>query len=235
MPKRETVPTLKDFQLVKNYIIWYNNIYQNYFFGGDNIMVDNNFNIKRVNNEIIIEKEGKKIIINQELDTDILFTAPEKESSIVLNMHSRNYSESQTHLIFKYLMKLIIGRYILNGDNKKENSKLPKNFIDLDNNIITWYSDGSVDNRLELRHNEGIIKISIYRSNSFSYRDIGAVRIKTNGSRYERYCQEFIEFFRCLSDLEQTLNNSFEITGIDTKEIPIPKKLSLFKREKNKQ
>ena len=38
---------------------------------------------------------------------------------IELNLSSRNYSEYQTYIIFDYLMKTIVGRYILNGDIKK--------------------------------------------------------------------------------------------------------------------
>ena len=71
---------------------------------------------------------------------------------IELNLSSRNYSEYQTYIIFDYLMKTIVGRYILNGDNKKEYSSLPKDFIDLEKKVIIWHSDGGTNNVLKLEY-----------------------------------------------------------------------------------
>ena len=41
---------------------------------------------------------------------------------------------------------------MLNGDNEKEYSRLPKDFIYLENKVIIWHSDSGTDNLLKLEY-----------------------------------------------------------------------------------
>ena len=95
-------------------------------------MEQDELKIRRINNGIILEKEGKAISISIALDDDIWFNTKSNNTSITLKLGSRNDTEYQTYLIFESLMKSIIGTYFLHDDNN-EFSMLPSDFIDLNN------------------------------------------------------------------------------------------------------
>ena len=193
-------------------------------------MTDNNFKISKVNGTIIIEKDNQVLAISQSSDDDIWFNSSKKRLSLEINISSRNHSEWQTHMVFESLMKSIIGKYILNGDNKNEHSRLPEDFVNLDRKIISWHSDNGIDNILSLSYNERNITISISNSKEFLSQDNNAIRIRTSGSRYGDYYQEFLDFFRSLKELECRLNKTAE--SMETKEVSTQKKLSLFGKNK---
>ena len=152
-----------------------------------------------------------------------------------LSLSSRNYPEWQTYIVFEYLMKSIVGRYMLNGDNEKKYSRLPKDFIDLENKVIIWHSDSDTDNFLKLEYTENRnIKISIQKCKDSKEHYTNSVRIRTSGSGYEYYYQEFLEFFRHLISLEQRLNKLIENTQQNNKEEPKRRSLSkIFSRKRN--
>ena len=190
------------------------------------------FTIRRSNNSIILEKDNQKFNITQTLDDDIYFSTNHNELVFDLNFSSRNYPEWQTYIVFEYLMKSIIGRYMLNGDNVQEYSYLPKDFIDLDKKIITWHSDSGTNNVLKLEYiDKKIIRVSLTKDNHSKEHYNNSVRIRTSGSNYECYYQEFLEFFRHLWMLEQKLNKpKEEIKKQSNEVITQTKKRSLLKR-----
>lgn len=191
------------------------------------------FTIKSNNHTIILEKNNQRLEISQSIDDDIGFSTSQKEMNIELNLSSRNYFEWQTYAVFEYLMKSIIGKYMLTGDNEKEYSHLPKDFIDLKNKSITWHSDSGIDNVLKLEYIDNrIIKISISKSKDSKEHHTNTVRIRTNSSEYGYYYQEFLEFYRHLLLLEQRLNKPVEKVQQEKK--TEHKKLSLFKRYNKK-
>lgn len=191
------------------------------------------FKIRRVNGTIILEKDNNGVAISQAVDDDIWFSTSQDELSLELRLSSRNYEEWQTYLVFKNLMKTIIGRYMLNGDYQNEYSTLPEDFVDLESKTIIWHSDSSTDNVLKLEYDEKTIKISISKSKDVKGYETNAVRIRTSGSSYEYYYQEFTQFFHQLTILENRLNQPIQAT--QQEEAPQLKKLSLFKRNnKNK-
>ena len=198
----------------------------------DTNLKSKDFTIRRSNNAIILEKDNQTFSISQGLDDDIWFSSSQNELVFDLNFSSRNYSEWQTYIVFEYLMKSIIGRYMLNGDNKQEYSFLPKDFIDLDKKIITWHSDSGTDNVLKFEYiDKKIIRVSLTKCKTSKEHYNNSVRIRTSGSNYEYYYQEFLEFFRHLWMLEQRLNKpKEEIKKESTEEITQPKKKSLLKR-----
>lgn len=171
-------------------------------------MEDKNFNIRKVNGSIILEKDNQKIYIEQSIDDDILFSTHKEELPIEFNFYSRNRKECQIYMIFESLMKSIIGRFILNGDYKNEYSILPKDFIDLEKNTIIWHSDGGANNTLKIEYNDKTIKILISKDKESHSQ--GTVRIRTDGSNYGYYYQEFLEFFKELCILEHRLNRPIE-------------------------
>ena len=127
---------------------------------------------------------------------------------------------------------------MLNEDNKQEYSHLPKDFIDLDKKIITWHSDSGTDNVLNLEYIDNkIIRVSLTKDKNSKEHYNNSIRIRTSGSNYEYYYQEFLEFFRHLWMLEQRLNKPKEETKIEQKEEKVqPKKRTLLKRfNKNNQ
>ena len=196
------------------------------------------FTIRKSNQSIILEKDNQTFSISQGLDDDIYFSTTKNELVFDLNFSSRNYPEWQTYIVFEYLMKSIIGRYMLNGDNNQEYSFLPKDFIDLDKKIITWHSDSGTDNVLNLEYIDNkIIRVSLTKDKNSKEHYNNSIRIRTSGSNYEYYYQEFLEFFRHLWMLEKRLNKPKEETKIEPKEEKVqPKKRSLLKRfNKNNQ
>ena len=196
------------------------------------------FTIRKSNQSIILEKDNQTFSISQGLDGDIYFSTTKNELVFDLNFSSRNYPEWQTYIVFEYLMKSIIGRYMLNGDNNQEYSFLPKDFIDLDKKIITWHSDSGIDNVLNLEYIDNkIIRVSLTKDKNSKEHYNNSIRIRTSGSNYEYYYQEFLEFFRHLWMLEQRLNKPKEETKIEPKEEKVqPKKRTLLKRfNKNNQ
>ena len=169
------------------------------------------FTIRCSNNSIILEKDNQKFNITQTLDDDIYFSTSQNELVFDLNFSSRNYPEWQTYIVFEYLMKSIIGRYMLNGDNSQQYSFLPKDFIDLDKKIITWHSDSGIDNVLKVEYiDKKIIRVSLTKCKTSKEHYNNSVRIRTSGSNYEYYYQEFLEFYKQLSILEERLNKHKE-------------------------
>lgn len=197
-------------------------------------MEQKNFKISRRNYAIIIQKDNQGFSITQSNDDDVWFSTSQEEMNIELSLSSRNYPEWQTYIVFEYLMKSIVGRYMLNGDNKKKYSRLPKDFIDLENKVIIWHSDSGTDNLLKLEYTENrTIKITIQKCKDSKEHYTNSVRIRTDGSEYEYYYQEFLEFFRHLISLEQRLNKSVETSQQEKQEET--KKLFLFKRFNKKK
>lgn len=197
-------------------------------------MEQKDFKISRRNYAIIIQKDNQGFSITQSNDDDVWFSTSQEEMNIELNLSSRNYSEWQTYIVFEYLMKSIVGRYMLNGDNEKKYSRLPKDFIDLENKTIIWHSDSGTDNLLKLEYTENrTIKITIQKCKDSKEHYTNSVRIRTDGSEYEYYYQEFLEFFRHLISLEQRLNKSVETPQQEKQEET--KKLFLFKRFNKKK
>lgn len=191
------------------------------------------FKISKVNGTIILEKDNNGVAISQAVDDDIWFSTSKDEFSFELKLSSRNYKEWQTYLVFENLMKTIIGRYMLDGDYQKEYSRLPKDFIDLENKTIIWHSDSGTDNVLKLEYDERTIKISISKSKDTKGYETNAVRIRTSGSSYEYYYQEFTQFFHQLTILENRLNPPIQNIQ-PQEEVSQPKKLSLFKKNNKK-
>lgn len=190
--------------------------------------MDNFFEIKCVNNGVIIGKNGTSFSIEKGLDGDIWFNSANSNIELPINFYSRNQDEFQIYIIFEYLMKSIVGRYLLNGDSEDEHNFLPKDFIDLDNKIITWHSDTGQDNILQLQYRDKKIVVSVFKDNNSknsNYNNSIKVRIRTSGSNYEYYYQEFIRFYNELSRYAYQIESI--ITQSNDKGSPT-RKLSLF-------
>lgn len=194
-------------------------------------MGKNDFKIRRVNGTIILEKNDNEVSVSQAVDDDIWFSTSQDESSLELKYTSRDYNEWKTYSVFEDLMKRVIGKYILNDDYKNEYSMLPSDFVDLENKTIIWHSDSGVNNVLKFQYDDKTIKISISKSKDSKGYETNAVRIRTSGSSYEYYYQEFVEFFHNLTILEDSLNPVVQDTLQE--ETKKTKKLSFFKRNKN--
>lgn len=195
-------------------------------------MEQNKFKITKVNGTIILEKEGNKLSIWKALDDDIFFVTSKEELYFEISMHSRTYSEWQTYIVFENLMKAVVGRYILSGDSAKEDSRLPEDFVNLSDKVITWYSDSGIDNVLKVSYDKDTITITISKSKIASQNESNIVRIRTDGSNYEGYYQEFLEFFARLSELEYSLNKNTQNSEPKLIQPPNQKKLLFFKKNK---
>lgn len=160
--------------------------------------MDREFEIRISDNGIILEKEGAKFSIEKRIDGDIWFCSSSSNVSLPIRFGSRNQSEYQSYTIFEDLMKSIVGRYILTGDDKDEYRRLPKDFINLETKTIIWHSDSQYSNRLQLQFGEEEIVVSITKDqtgNDRSHDRAVGVRIRTSGSDYGNYYQEFEKFF----------------------------------------
>ena len=168
------------------------------------------FNIKRSNNSLILSKDNEALSINKALDDDIWFSTNKEETSITLRLSSRNYHEWQTYQVFESLMKSIIGKYILEGYQDDTFNRLPKDFINFEDKTIIWHSDSGTDNVLTLHYEDYKITITITKDKNASNHITNAIRIRTSGSEYETFYQEFTEFFHRIWVLEHELNKSLE-------------------------
>lgn len=191
-------------------------------------MVENKFKINRFDGKVVLEKDNKKMVVSKTIDYDFWFYTNEDELVFELNVISSSYYEFSTHLIFESLIKSIIGRYFLTGEYKNMHSDLPEDFISLDDNTIIWHSDGSNDNVLKLEYNKSIIKVTISKSKDCNKNDKNSVRIRSNGSSYGFYYQEFIKFYDELLKLAVPLDRSI-LDDVDSKNEEKQKKKSLFK------
>lgn len=198
--------------------------------------MENNFKIHTINSTVVLEKDSKKISINRAPDDDIWFESAEDIATFDLRFSSRVPSEWQTFNLFNNLMKRIIGRFFLNEDNN-EYSTLPEDFIDMENKTITWHSDSGTDNVLQLQYLGDIIRIVIKKAEKeHSY---NRVRIRTDGSDYERYYQEFTLFFQQLIILahsfEEKEKKQEPVMPAQSVQTPEARKLSLKRFFPNKK
>ena len=198
--------------------------------------MENNFEIRPVyGRAIIIEKDGTSFSVEKGIDDDIWFTSNNGNIKLPISFYARNQEEWRSYVIFENLMKLMVGRYILNGDDKDEYSILPKDFIDLESKTITWHSDSEKNNKLQLQFGKKEIIVSITRDENDINRanDTIKVRIRTSGSSYEYYYHEFEKFFKELYNFAcqvKPMSKSDVVTN-ETKTV-MQKKLSLFDNSK---
>lgn len=197
--------------------------------------MDKIFEIKYGYSSITIEKNGAKFNIEKSPDGDIWFNSFD-DVDLPINFYSSNQEEWQSYVIFERLMELIVGKYVLNDNEKNEYSSLPKDFVDLQSKNIIWHSDSVNDNILKLQFNENEITVSIVKDKKASNRNSNnaiKVRIRTNGSDYGNYYQEFEYFFNELSNFACQVN-SIKIQNNPTNATRpvIQKRLSLFNKFK---
>ena len=199
--------------------------------------MESNFEIKRgYGNSVIIGKNGTTFSVEKGPDGDIWFNSSNSNIKLPISFYSRNQEEWRSYVIFENLMKLIVGRYILNDDYKDKYSSLPKDFIDLENKTITWHSDSGKDNKLQLQFGEKEIIVSIIRDVNDSdkiYDNVIKVRIRTSGSSYGYYYQEFEKFFGELSSFayQVELMSKSDAPTNEAKSVT-QRKLSLFDKFK---
>ena len=166
-------------------------------------MDKNNFKISYYEDQIIIiEKCNQKISITKTIDNDLFFGATQDILAMEFKLYSRNQEEYQMYMILENLVKSIIGRYILTDDYKNDFLRLPKDFIDLETKTIIWHSYSGIDDILKIEYSDTSIKISLLKDSStkeYTLNSNVSVRIRTKGSNYKYYYQEFIPFFSGLS------------------------------------
>lgn len=188
-------------------------------------MSEQDFKIHIVANSIIISKNNESFSV-ENVDGDILFESAIENFETKISFYSRNHEEWQIYVIFESLIKAILGRYILHDDDKNKYSLLPKDFIDLKKKTIIWHSDSGRDNILKLQYVNNEIKISIIRENSQNHIP-NRVRIRTSGSNYDFYYQEFEKFF---SELYMLVSKKIHKDD-GTLDVPVQKKLSIIKND----
>ncbi len=185
--------------------------------------MDNIFKIKNSHSGIIIEKDKTRMIIEKSVDNDIWFYSTDN-NELQLNFYS-DEEELKTYFIFEDLIKSIIGKYFLKGYDKTNYSFLPEDFIDIENKTILWHSDNAEDSTLKIQYKDTRITASITKEKDNKTNSGIKVRIRTNGSSYDTFYQEFEKFYDELNTL---------VEKIETKEQEKPKrirKLSFFKQK----
>ncbi len=195
--------------------------------------MDDIFEIKQGYSSITINKNGTKFSIEKTADGDIYFTSS-NDVELLIDFYSSNEEELQSYIIFARLMKLIVGKYVLTDAEKDKYSSLPKDFVDLQNKSIIWHSDSWDDNILKMHFTENEITISILKdkkaSNRNSHNPI-KVRIRTNGSDYGNYYQEFEYFFNELSSFVCMLDSMKKQSNVTNEnQSGIQKRLSIFNK-----
>lgn len=193
--------------------------------------MDNTFEIKGDYNNITIEKNGAKYRIEKSPDGDIWFISY-NDKDLEINFYSNNIEEWNSYVIFERLIRLILGKYILYEN--KPFSSLPDDFVDLNNKSILWHSDGNNDNILKIQFKENLITISILRDKKINNRNTNnpiKVRIRTNGSDYGNYYQEFKYFFDELVNFTIQINE-MKKQNTSINETQSKKRLTIFNKIK---
>lgn len=183
---------------------------------------------------LLLKKNGTSFSVEKGPDGDIWFNSL-NNIELPIGLYSINQEEWRSYLIFENLMKAIVGRYVLSDDSKDGYSLLPKDFINLESKTITWHSDSNQDNILQLKFREKEITLSIVRDKNTSDRNSNnsiKVRIRTSGSDYGYYYQEFERFYSELSRFAYQIESS-KTQNISTSDKTSPtKKISLFDKLK---
>lgn len=161
------------------------------------------FEIRIQEASVSLDTENGSLYIRRAIDDDIWFSVSKSLFEIDISNWSRNIVERKVYLIFESLMKSIIGRYILSGDYG-----LPDDFIDLDKKAIVWHSDSDEDNILWLEYVKDGIKVCVLGKRQ----DKTLVRIRTSGSNYGYYYQEFEEFYKRLCEVAYQLEKTGKST-----------------------
>lgn len=157
--------------------------------------------IRKVDNTISFDNDLGKILIRKFVDDDICFECDKDNTLFEIN-NSRDYKERQVYDVFRTLIFEIAGNYAL--DEYKDN--LPIDFMDFDNRIITWHSDGEKDNILKLTYSDEKILLEIIKDIHAKDFNPNRVRIRTDGSDYSHYFEHFNALFDRLSNLTENIN-----------------------------
>lgn len=193
------------------------------------------FEIRQDYNSITIEKKETKFRIEKSADGDIWFTSYH-DIEVPIDFYSSAEEEWRSYIIFERLMKCIVGKYVLSDEEKDECSFLPKDFIDLQNKTIIWHSDSENDHLLKLQLNKNEITVSIVRdrkANNRSSNNSIRVRIRTHGSDYGNYYQEFENFFSELFNFACQVNTLKPQNGASKEtQTVMQKRLSIFSKFK---
>ena len=88
----------------------------------------------------------------------------------------------------------------------------------------SWFFS-STDNILTLHFDNHKITVTITKSKDAKEHNTNSVRIRTSGSEYDTFYQEFTEFYRQIWILEHELNKTLE--PVQSKQEDKPQKLSL--------
>ncbi len=157
--------------------------------------------IRKVDNTISFDNDLEKILIRKFVDDDICFECDKDNTLFEIN-NSRDYKERQVYDVFRTLIFEIAGNYAL--DEYKD--ILPIDFMDFDNRIITWHSDGEKDNILKLTYSDEKILLEIIKDIHAKDFNPNRVRIRTDGSDYSHYFEHFNALFDRLSNLTENIN-----------------------------
>lgn len=157
--------------------------------------------IRKVDNTISFDNDLEKILIRKFVDDDICFECDKDNTLFEIN-NSRDYKERQVYDVFRTLIFEIAGNYAL--DEYKD--ILPIDFMDFDNKIITWHSDGEKDNILKLTYSDERILLEIIKDLNSKNFNPNRVRIRTDGSDYGHYFEHFNSLFDRLSNITENIN-----------------------------
>lgn len=174
--------------------------------------------LKLSGEKVILEDEENSFEISQNINNEIYFRTKKNNMTLLLNLsfHPENIEEWKSFELFASFIREIVGNYILEDDSKLQ--VLPKDFIDLENKLITCHSDGLDDSIIELLYSNDSIAISIKKSSNNEINNDNVVKIISGrcGSSYGNYYQFFVKLYRellCLAhSIDQTQNdNSYQI------------------------
>ena len=157
--------------------------------------------IRKVDNTISFDNGLKQISIRKFVDDDICFECDKDNALFEIN-NSRDYKERQVYDVFRTLIFEMAGNYALD----KFKDILPTDFMDFDNRIITWHSDGEKDNILKLTYSDERILVEIIKDIHAKDFNSNRVRIRTDGSDYSHYFGYFNALFDRLSNLTENIN-----------------------------
>ncbi len=197
-------------------------------------MEEENFTISLNDNKILINKGDKKLCIYRDINNNINFIANNQNLVLLFDSFSNNIQERKVAKLLDNLMKRMVGNYFLSGDYDNMTSVLPKDFINLVENKITWYDDEAMDSQLILTYDNRFIKLELTQNPQLKMAPVTEVKVVTTGSVYDYYYVEFEELWNQLVAMSTIMGMDVNrvINSIENQNLERKRKLFNFPWQK---
>ena len=174
------------------------------------------FDIDKKEVSVVLSNDNNSIRISKLSNDDIYFSTSSKNSEVIIDYYSQSYEEWQSYLLFSEFMNRLVGRYVLRDPGADKMTRLPDDFVNIEEKTITCHSDDTNDSstlRLTFLDNNKI-KVALSRK---SYRP-AKIKISSRDSMYADYYRDFKRFYEAMSSIApEAKDNDVSIKKLNNK------------------